>query len=67
MQDEQHVYHHNVSDGPKVNLSFEKNTKGYNWSATVVGSTSVEEAMELLKKADAELSLKFGEVKSVAQ
>ena len=46
--EDQHVYHHNdANQEPTINTSVEKNTKGYNYSATVVGARSVEEAMKL--------------------
>lgn len=44
----QHVYHHNDSDHPTVNVSVEKNSRGYNYSATVIGCKTVAEAIKLL-------------------
>ena len=59
-ENEQHIYHHNDNDAPKVNVSVEKNTKGYNWSATIVGASTVEQAIEMVVKANQELTKKFG-------
>lgn len=61
---DQHIYHHNDNDGAKVNVSFEKNSKGYNFSATVVGASSVEEAMKLLFEANKALAAEFGTASS---
>lgn len=58
---EEHIYHHYDNDGPRVNVSAEKNTKGYNWSATVTGARSVEEAIALLTDAEAKLAEAFGQ------
>jgi hypothetical protein len=57
---EQHIYTHSEPTTPKVNLSVEKNTKGYNWSVTVVGAASVEEALLLLAEAQAVMTAQFG-------
>lgn len=42
------VYHHRGDDGPKINSAVEKNSKGYNYSATVTGARSPEEAIALI-------------------
>lgn len=57
--EEQHVYHHYDNDGARVNVSVEKNTKGFNYSATVTGAKTIEEAIELLNKAVQELQSKY--------
>ena len=59
--DEQHVYHHNVSDGPKVNLKVERNSRGFNWEVTVTGASSADEALSILKDAEAKLAAQYGE------
>jgi len=59
--EEQHIYHHNDSDGVRINVKVEKNTKGYNYEATVTGAKTVEEAMAALDKAQAALQARFGE------
>ena len=56
--EEQHVYHHN-DNVPTVNVKVEKNSRGFNYSATVEGARSVEEAMGLLETAMKQLSEKY--------
>ena len=58
--EEQHVYHHNDNDGPRVYVKVEKNTKGFNYEATVSGCKTVEEAMAMLVDAEAKLRQQFG-------
>jgi len=55
-----HVYNHAAEVPVKVNVKIEKNSKGYNWEATVVGALSVDEAMALLKEADSRLRVEYG-------
>lgn len=62
---EVHHHHHSEPVKPTVNLSAEKNSRGVNWSATVIGAGSVEEGMELLKKAQDELERRFGTIQVV--
>ena len=50
-----------VEDQPRINVSVEKNTKGYNFSATVVNAKSTEEAMEILNKTVAALKAEYGQ------
>jgi len=57
---EQHVYHHSDSDGLRINLKVEKNTKGFNYEATVTGAKTVEEGMAVLRSAQADLEKNFG-------
>lgn len=58
---EQHIYHHTDNDGARLNMKVEKNTKGYNWEATVTGAKTVDEAIALLTEAEATLKAKFGQ------
>ena len=58
--EEQHIYHHNDSDGVRINVKVEKNTKGFNYEATVTGAKTVEEAMTTLKAAQAALEAQYG-------
>jgi hypothetical protein len=59
--EEQHVYHHQVgSDEPKINVKAEKNSRGYNYEATVTGCANVEQAMELLDKVMESLQRTYG-------
>jgi len=53
--DDQHVYHHN-DNSPTVNVKAEKNSRGFNYSATVEGARSVEEAMQMLSDAMTQLA-----------
>lgn len=57
----QHVYHHTDNDGPRINTSVERNSKGYNYTATVTGARSPEEAMQLLAATLAQLRDLLGE------
>lgn len=65
MSNESHVYTHAEKATPTVNLSIEKNTKGFNWGVTVVGAESVEQALALLDKARDEMSHRYGNVQVV--
>ena len=59
MDNKTHTYHHYDNDGARVNVSFEKNSKGYNFSATVTGAKSIEEAMKMLIEAEQALEKEF--------
>lgn len=56
---EVHTYHHYDNDGIRINTSFEKNSKGYNYSATVVGAKTVDEALNTLKEVQEKLEAHF--------
>jgi hypothetical protein len=58
--EEQHIYHHSDSDGVRINVKVEKNTKGFNYEATITGAKTVEEAMTALKSAQSALEEKYG-------
>lgn len=62
----QHVYHHSDSDGARINVKVEKNTKGFNYEATVTGAKSVDEAIGLLKDAENKLQAAYTQVVSSA-
>ena len=50
----QHVYHHydeQPAPRPIVHMKVERNSRGYNYSASIEGAGSVEEAKSLLDKA----------------
>lgn len=65
VEDRQEIHHyHHEDDKTRVNVSFEKNTKGYNFSATVTGAKTIEEAMAMLVAARDQLEQQFGEVKA---
>ena len=57
---DKHIYHHYDSDGARVTVKVEKNSKGYNWEAAVSGAKTVEEAMQKLKEAEAQLLATYG-------
>lgn len=59
-QEVQHIITH--SDVPaRVNVSAEKNSRGFNYSATVTNAATVAEALTLLDEALAGLQARFGE------
>jgi hypothetical protein len=58
--EEQHIYHHSDSDGARITVKVEKNTKGFNYEASVSGAKTVEEALLLLKEAQAKLQAAYG-------
>ena len=58
--EEQHVYYHNDSDGPRVSVKAEKNSKGFNFEAHVQGCKTVDEAMSLLTEATEKLAAEYG-------
>ena len=62
MSDEQHVfYHHEKAEYlPVVSVTIEKNTKGFNYSASVSGCATVEQAMQLLNDAADKLAARYG-------
>ncbi len=53
--EDQHIYHHSDSDGVRVNVKVERNSRGFNYEATVTGAKTVEEAMSTLKDAESKL------------
>ena len=58
--EEQHIYHHSDTDGVRINVKVEKNTKGFNYEATVTGAKTVEEAMTALNTAKNALEAQYG-------
>jgi predicted secreted protein len=54
-------FHHQVSDGPKITIKIEKNSKGYNWEVSVSGAKSVAEAILLMQQAEKEMKDLYGE------
>jgi hypothetical protein len=60
--EEQHVYHHNDSDGPRVNVKVEKNSKGFNYEAHIQGAKTPEEALNLLHTTIAALKAEYESV-----
>jgi len=61
MLDQQHVYHANESiQKPTISVKAEHNSRGYNYEASVVGASSVEEAMRLLQDVMQSLARVYG-------
>lgn len=58
--EDQHIYHHQANDGPRVNVKVEKNTKGYNFEATILNAGTPEEALSLLSLVVAQLEAEYG-------
>ena len=58
--EEQHVFYHNDSDGPRVSVKVEKNSKGFNFEAHIQNAKTVDEAMALLKDATDKLAAGYG-------
>ena len=56
----QHIYHHNDRT-PLVNVSAERNSKGYNWSVTVTGANDPAQAESLAAVAETTLRERFGQ------
>ena len=59
--EEQHIYHHSDNEGPRVNVKVEKNSRGFNYEASVQGCKDVDEALALLKDAEQKLRAEYGE------
>jgi hypothetical protein len=57
--DEQHIYHHSDSDGTRINVKAVRNSRGFNYEATVTGAKTVEEAMAILVDATKRLEASF--------
>lgn len=55
-----HVYHHSEPAEPRVNVKVERNTKGYNYEATVVNARTPEEALALLRTTIQKLQVEYG-------
>ena len=62
--EERHVYHHQANDGPRINAKVERNSKGYNWEATVLGAETPEIAAELLRQIVSTLEQEYGKEKA---
>jgi hypothetical protein len=59
--EDQHIYHHS-NETPTVYVKVEKNSKGYNWEVSVSNCKTIDEAVSLLKEAEAKLAKSFGEL-----
>lgn len=58
--EEQHIYHHSDSDGARVNVKVERNSRGFNYEATITGAKTVDEAMTMLQEAEGKLKTAYG-------
>lgn len=58
--EDQHIYYHHESDGPRIAMKVERNSKGYNWEVAVSGAKSVEQAMSLLTQGNDALKASYG-------
>jgi hypothetical protein len=58
--EEHHIYHHYDTEGVRIYVKVEKNTKGFNYEATVTGAKTVEEAVATLKFAQEALEAQYG-------
>ena len=54
-----HVYYH-LDNVPKINLKLEKNSRGCNWEITILNCKSADEAMAMLKDAEAKMAASYG-------
>jgi hypothetical protein len=61
----QRIFHHYDNDGVRISAKVEKNTKGFNYEATVSGAQTVKEAMATLKEAQLELEKTYGTARVV--
>jgi len=59
-ENDQHVYHHYTNDVLKISAKVEKNTKGFNYEASVTGATTVDQAMTTLKAMQVALEAEYG-------
>ena len=59
-QNSTHTYHHYDPTPPKVNVKIEKNSRGTIYEATVIGATSVDEAMMMLQDVVGRLEKEYG-------
>jgi len=57
----QHVYHHVSADSLRVNAKVIRNSRGYNYEATVVNAKTTSEALFILKELTSELQREFGD------
>lgn len=57
---DQHIYYHTDPASPRVNVKAERNSKGWNYEATITGAESPEEALRLLRATIAELEKEYG-------
>jgi hypothetical protein len=57
---EEHIYHHSDNDGVRISIKVEKNTKGFNYEASISGAKNVDEAFAALRDAQYRLEKEYG-------
>lgn len=55
---ELHVYHHSEST-PRITLNVERNSRSTTYSITVVGASSIDEAILLLREAKQKIEIEI--------
>jgi hypothetical protein len=58
--EDKNVFNHFDNDHLSINVSAEKNTRGFNFSATVVNAKSPEDAVKALKDTMEQLKKEYG-------
>lgn len=62
---EQHVYHHQDQGyHPTISMKVERNSRGFNWEASVSGCQTVNGALLLLRTAEQALQAEYGSDKT---
>ena len=61
-----HIFYHDLSDGARVNVKIEKNSKGFNYDVTVTGASTVDEALVLVREARMKLDAEYGDNRTAA-
>jgi hypothetical protein len=59
MPNDLHVWNHRADDAARVSVKAERNSKGWNYEASVSGARTVEEAMALLQDATTKLQAAY--------
>ncbi len=64
---EQHIWHHQEQATMRLNVTLEKNSKGYNFSVVVVNAPDCELALDVLDQARSELANRYGDSELLAR
>lgn len=59
--DDQNIYHHYDNDGARISVKVEKNSRGFNYEASVSGAKTVDEAIALLGDAQKQLEAAYNQ------
>jgi hypothetical protein len=58
----QHVYQHQARDAePLINTTVERNSRGFNWSCSIIGARNLEEDLRLTDEVMASLARVYGQ------